>query len=112
MFQLGTGGSLTAVTNPVTGPTNSPGAVFITGIGVAGQVLTATVSDADGFNPTGVSFDWQVSMDGGATWTSVGTGSAYTLTSADTGGLVQVAASYTDNASQAEVARQRNEVGL
>ena len=104
LFQLGTDGSLTAVTNPVTGPTNSPGAVFITGIGVAGQVLTATVSDADGFNPTGVSFDWQVSMDGGATWASVGTGSDYTLTSADTGGLVQVAASYTDSASQAEVA--------
>ena len=105
LFQLGADGSLTAVGAPVTGPTNSPGAVFISGIGAAGQTLTATVSDADGLDPASVTFEWQVSTDGGASWTSVGDGtSAYTVTAADAGAMVQVVASYTDNASQAELA--------
>ena len=105
LFQLGADGSLSAVTPPGSGPANAPGAVFISGIDAAGQTLTASVSDANGVDPAAVTYQWQLSTDGGATWTTVGdAGNSYTLTAGDAGGQIQVVASYVDNASQAELA--------
>lgn len=101
LFILGANG-LTAVSNPNTPPSNTAGSVLINGIGSVGNTLTATVNDADGIAGA-INYQWQISSDNGVSWNNVGTDSAtYTLSNADVG-MIQVIASYTDNASQSEV---------
>ncbi|MEA5508269.1 cadherin-like domain-containing protein [Crocosphaera sp. UHCC 0190] len=90
---------LSSVTNPNQPPTNTPGSVIISGIGSAGSVLTATVSDPDGVSGA-IGYEWQISADNGASWNTVSNDSnTYTVTAADVGMMVQVVASYTDNGS-------------
>ncbi len=101
LFAL-TPGGLTAVTGPGPAPTNTPGLAIVSGIAAQGHTLTATVSDADGLSG-GVSYQWQVSANGGASWADVGTDSAkYDVVSADVGQLIQVVASYADGDAKAE----------
>ena len=101
LFMLGTGG-LTPVTAPGPAPTNTPGLVIVSGIGATGKTLTATVSDADGVGGA-VTYQWQVSGNGGATWTDVGTDSAqYDVASGDVGMMIQVVANYADGDGTAE----------
>jgi parallel beta-helix repeat protein/VCBS repeat-containing protein len=82
---------------------NDPGTVTITGTPTEDQVLNTNVADADG--TTGpISYQWERSMDGGASWAPIAgaTAANYTLDDADVGTLVRVAASYTDDQSTAE----------
>ncbi len=102
LFSIGAGGGLTPVTDPGIPPANTPGSVVINGIASTGKVLTATVSDPDGVWGA-ISYQWQVSGDGGGSWSNVGTdANTYAVVSTDTGNSIQVIASYTDNGSQAE----------
>lgn len=72
----------------------------ITGTTVEGQSLSVSQGT---WNPAGSSYayQWQRSTDGGDTWTKIGgaTGTTYTLASADTGALIDVAVSATNSAS-------------
>jgi len=65
----------------------------------SGQVLTidtATIADANGVGP--LSHQWQVSTDGGATWTAIpgATDTSYTPDRAQIGSLLRVVTSFTD----------------
>ncbi|MDP2904216.1 MAG: cadherin-like domain-containing protein [Methylovulum sp.] len=97
LFALGASG-LTPVTNPVVAPANTPGSLVISGIGSAGSALTATVSDPDGVSGT-VSYQWQASGDNGASWSDIvgANGNTYTVSAANVGMDIQVAASYVDD---------------
>ncbi|WP_298282376.1 hypothetical protein [Novosphingobium sp.] len=71
-----------------------------------GQTLYADpsiITDPDGVGS--IIWQWQRSADGGANWTDIAGASAdsYTLTQADVGDLVRVAARYTDGGGTAEV---------
>ena len=108
LFTLTSGvlGSLLPVTPP---PANTPGQVFISGIGAAGNTLTASVSDADGLPlPVGglvlVIFQWQISADGGGSWVDVpdATSSTYVVQSTDAGQSIRVVATYTDQLNAGE----------
>ena len=80
---------------------NSPGAAFVSGIGAAGQTLTATVSDPDGVSGA-VTFQWQSSLNGD-TWTDVGAGeNVYTVAAGDAGSLLRVVATYQDGGAVQE----------
>lgn len=101
LFAL-TPSGLSAITNTNQPPTNTPGSIFISGIGSIGNTLTATVSDPDGISGA-ISYQWQISGDNGASWSNVGNDSqTYTVTGADAGSLIQVVASYTDGGSVIE----------
>ena len=68
------------------------------------QQITATVADTDNdIGPSGVSYTWQVSHDGGSTWSTVSSNTnTYTPTETDEGGLLKVLASFTDLAGNIE----------
>ena len=74
------------------------GSVVITGTALEGQTLVAgnTLADADGVGT--VSYQWKAN----GTAISGATGSGYTLTAADVGKYISVAASYTDGYGTAE----------
>lgn len=95
---------LTAVA-PVVLATNTPGTANISGIAAAGNVLTVSISDADGAPAaSAIAFDWQVSLDNGANWGSTGvSGDSYTVQAADAGAMFRVVASYTDAAGGTEL---------
>ena len=102
LFSIGAGGALIPVTDPGIPPANTPGSVVINGIASTGKILTAAVSDPDGISGP-ISYQWQVSGDGGGSWTNVGTdANTYTVVTSDTGNTIQVIASYTDNGAQPE----------
>jgi VCBS repeat-containing protein len=96
-----TGLSLVA---PVVPPANTAGTAIISGVVATGSILTATVSDADGAPAaSAIAFDWEVSFDNGASWTTTGvSGDAYTVQATDAGAQFHVIATYTDAAGGAE----------
>jgi hypothetical protein len=71
---------------------------------VEDQTITAIVTDTDNDVPTsGITYTWQISHDGGNTWSTVGGNSrTYTPGEADEGGLLKVLASFTDVAGNTE----------
>lgn len=88
---------------------NSASSITITdtngGAIALGDVLTAGAPvDEDGYTPGNVIYQWQVSGDGGSTWTDIGgaTSSTYTLTQAESSKQVRAQAFYTDNGGYAE----------
>ena len=74
------------------------------GYALEDKKITATVTDTDNdVGPSGVHYTWQVSLDGGTTWSTVGSnGNTYTPVEADEGRLLQVTASFTDLAGNIE----------
>jgi len=97
LFTLGPGG-LTPVTNPGTPPSNTPGIVYLSGIGGTGQTLTAQVSDANGVSVDGVTYAWQAD---GAELVGI-TGNTFLVGAEQVGQNITVTASYTDQAGNAE----------
>ncbi len=96
-------GSADSKTSPATGVVSNindlpAGAVIISGTARQGQTLTAsnTLADADGLGT--VSYQWLA----GGTAIDGATGSTYTLTQAEVGKSITVAASYTDLLNTAE----------
>ena len=74
------------------------------GHAVEDQIITAIVTDTDNDVPTsGITYTWQISHDGGNTWSTVG-GNArtYAPSEADEGGLLKVVTSFTDAAGNTE----------
>ena len=73
------------------------------GNAVEGTAVTATVS-ADDLPSSGITYAWQVSHDGGTTWTPIpgATSNSYTPTELDEGGQLQVQVSFTDPAGNNE----------
>jgi len=80
------------------------GVPTITGIITEDQTLTADtsgISDDDGLGA--FNYQWQRSVDGGATWTNVGANAdTYLLGDADVGGIMRVQVNYTDTHTTAE----------
>jgi len=101
LFALAPGG-ITPV--PTGGGTtvNTPGAISLAGVAAEGQTLTATVSDVDGIAGP-VSYTWQVSTDGGASWSPLaGTTDSFLVTGDQAGADIRVLGSYTDGLGAAE----------
>jgi Ca2+-binding RTX toxin-like protein len=98
LWSLGDTGvvALVSETPTVTPTSNQSGTVFISGIGGQGQVLTATVSDANGV-PSTVSYGWQANgVDLGVS------GNSFLVGAAQVGQSITVTASYNDLASNTE----------
>src|SRR5262244_1514146 len=74
------------------------------GDAVEDQTITAIVTDTDNDVPTsGITYTWQLSHDGGNTWSTVGANTpTYTPGEDDEGGLLKVLASFTDAAGNTE----------
>ncbi|WP_370688308.1 cadherin-like domain-containing protein [Flavimaribacter sediminis] len=103
----GTAESVTsAPTGAVANVNDTPtGSVLISGTVEEEQVLTADASglaDADGLGL--LSYQWQRSTDGGATFDDIAgaTAESYTLANDDVGAVVQVVVSYTDGRGTTE----------
>ena len=96
-----------AATSAVTSAANNPatGAPTISGTAQVGQTLSAStsgISDTDGLNTPGYSYQW-VRVDGSTEADISGaTSSTYTLVAADEGKTIKVKVSFTDDASNAE----------
>lgn len=93
------------------GATNNAGAITIAdtngGSIALGDVLTASApADDDGYTAGTVNYQWQISSDGGSTWTDIGSargqGPTLTLTQAESGKQVRAQAFYTDAGGYAE----------
>ncbi|MCP3429357.1 VCBS domain-containing protein [Opacimonas viscosa] len=78
--------------------TNAPGSVAISGTPVAGETLTATVSDADGVDTSNIAYQWLVNN----VPLTAATSSTFTLTTAQRGNVMRVAVTYIDNAGNRE----------
>jgi VCBS repeat-containing protein len=76
---------------------NDVGTVLITGNIAEGQVLSATVSDADGLTGVTINYQWYSSPDG-TTWSTISgaTSSEFVTTTNEGGKYMRVVASYTD----------------
>ena len=74
-------------------PENSPGSVTLSGTAVAGETLSATVDDADGFDPATVSYQWLANDIALAGQTS----STFLLTADQRGAVMRVSVTYVDN---------------
>ncbi|RXI37620.1 hypothetical protein CP963_12135 [Arcobacter cloacae] len=84
---------------------NNPGVVTVGGTPTEGQTLTVTsVTDPDGDPLGGITYQWQVSSDGGTTWTDISnaTNVNYTLTNNEAGKQVRAKVFYTDGGNVAE----------
>ena len=84
--------------------TNAPGSVSISGTPVAGETLTASVSDADGVDTSNVAYQWLVNN----VPLSSATSSSFTLTTAQRGAIMRVAVTYIDNAGNRESTTSAN----
>jgi Ca2+-binding RTX toxin-like protein len=104
LFELGVHGLTPVSAIGAPPPVNTPGTIAISGIGSVGSILTASLSDADGISGN-VSFQWQISNDNGASWVDIlgEVNNTYLISNSDAGSLLQVSASYIDNASQTEL---------
>jgi T5SS/PEP-CTERM-associated repeat protein len=106
------GGAVYSGVSEATGPVgedpNEVPTVSISGLAVDGQQLTATIIDnnliAGDFNSATANYSWQVTFNGGATWTTVQSGAArtYTVTEQDEGGQLRVVGSFIDAAQNKE----------
>jgi ELWxxDGT repeat protein len=76
---------------------NGTASFSIRGIAAVGQTLTAQkqADDPDG-NGSGFAYSWQASSNG-TSWSTVGTGASYRVTSGDVGKQMRLVASYTDD---------------
>jgi hypothetical protein len=87
--------------------TNDQPAVTLAGLtggnAVEGMTVTATVT-ADDLPSSGITYAWQVSHDGGTTWTPISgaTSNSYMPTEPDEGGQLQAQVSFTDLAGNNE----------
>jgi VCBS repeat-containing protein len=74
------------------------------GHAVEDKTITAIVTDSDNDAPTsGITYAWQISHDGGNTWSTVGANTpTYTPGEADEGGQLKVLVSFTDAAGNTE----------
>src|SRR6516225_3753901 len=64
---------------------------------VEDQTVTAIVTDTDNdVSAPGITYTWQISHDGGNSWSTVGNTRTYTPGEADEGGLLKVLVSFTD----------------
>jgi len=74
------------------------------GDAVEDQTITAVVTDTDNDVPTsGITYTWQISHDGGNTWSTIGANTpTYTPGEDDEGGLLKVLASFTDAAGNTQ----------
>jgi len=74
------------------------------GHAVEDQSIRASITDSDNDVPSsGITYTWEVSHDGGNTWSTVGGNAAtYTPTEADEGGLLKVLVSFKDAAGNTE----------
>ncbi|MEF8699739.1 MAG: VCBS domain-containing protein [Candidatus Accumulibacter sp. UW20] len=82
---------------------NDVGTVLITGNIAEGQVLTATVSDADGLTGVTINYQWWSSTNG-TDWSTIGgaTSREFVTTSNEGGKYMRVVASYTDEQNSIE----------
>jgi len=82
---------------------NDVGTVLITGNIAEGQVLTATVSDADGLTGVNIGYQWYSSSDN-STWNAISgaTSNQFVTTGNEGGKYIRVVASYTDAQNTAE----------
>jgi hypothetical protein len=94
------------VFTPATAPpaNNTPGTIAVSGAATQNQVLTATVSDADGLTGVPINYQWQQSSDNGSTWTNItgATGQTLTLAQAQVNQLVRAKATYIDAQGSSE----------
>ncbi len=86
--------------------TNEHSTVTLSGLtggnAVEGTAVSATVTDED-LPSSGITYTWQVSHDGGTSWTTVGTNSnSYTPSETDEGGQLHVLTSFVDLAGNTE----------
>jgi hypothetical protein len=74
------------------------------GHAVEDQIITAIITDTDHDVPaSGITYTWQISHDGGNTWSTVdGNAGSYTPGEDDEGGLLKMVASFTDGAGNTE----------
>ncbi|HET9094594.1 MAG TPA: hypothetical protein VFN36_05855, partial [Solirubrobacteraceae bacterium] len=84
-------------------PPTTAAAPVIGGPAVAGQTLTAEATWNNASCDSAPSYEWQESAGSGGPWTSVGTGPAWTLTSADVGRYLRVAVSESNAAGPTQV---------
>ncbi len=87
--------------DPAVTPANDFGIISIIGSAEEDQVLTATVTDADGISGP-VNYTWERSSDGINGWTTVSGGNTYSITDNDVGDYIRVSASYTDDQGSSE----------
>lgn len=75
------------------------GVISISGPQTVGGILSSTLTDADGLTEADPQYQWQVSTNGGSTWTNISgaTYSTYQVTANEGGHQVRVQASYTDD---------------
>lgn len=84
---------------------NNPGTLSISGTPLQGETLTIDqLLDADGFDLSGVAYQWQMSGDSGATWTDIvgATASSFTLVEAQVGQQVRLQVFYNDHGGSLE----------
>ena len=74
-------------------PTNTTGQVQVSGLAQVDNILSATVTDANGLTTSALSYQWQLD----ATAIADATMATLTLTDAQAGGAVQVQVTYTDD---------------
>lgn len=79
-------------------PGNQPGSVTLSGNAIAGETLSASVEDADGFDESAVSYQWLAN----GIPLSDQTSSSFTLTSAQRGATIRVSVTYVDNGGTRE----------
>lgn len=75
------------------------GAISVDGSPTVGSILSSTLTDADGLTEADPQYQWQVSTNGGSTWTNISgaTYSTYQVTANEGGYQVRVQATYTDD---------------
>ncbi|MBU2871551.1 hypothetical protein [Colwellia sp. E2M01] len=92
---------------PNTTAGHSVGSVSVEGLPYSGdqnRILTATVSDSDGFTESEVVYSWiRTNADGDTTTIDGATENTYAIAAADIGFAISVKASYTDKGGDAEL---------